>query len=135
MIGLKPYKANKYGSKKVVRDGEVYDSVKEYKRYLELSLLQRAGAIQNLQRQVPFELIPSQFEYVPTGEYYKQGERKGQPKMKRICLAESVKYFADFVYTENGKQVVEDSKGVRTKDYIIKKKLMLWVHGIKIKET
>lgn len=128
-------RTKKYHNKKVVVDGIEFHSAKEGRRYLELSLLQKAGAIRDLQRQVPFELIPSQFEYVPTGEYYKQGERKGEPKMKRICLAESVKYFADFVYTENGKQVVEDSKGVRTKDYIIKKKLMLWVHGIKIKET
>lgn len=132
---MKRFNTSKYKAKKVTYNGEVFDSVKEYKRYLELSLLLRAGAIQDLQRQVPFELIPSQFEYIPTGEYYKQGERKGQPKIKRVCVEESVKYFADFVYIENGKQVVEDSKGARTKDYIIKRKLMLWVHGIKIKET
>lgn len=116
----------KYHSRKVVRDGDTFDSVKEYRRFCELSLLQRAGAITGLQRQVEFELIPTQREPDTVGV------RGGIKKGKVIELG--VKYVADFVYTENGKQVVEDTKGFKTKDYIIKRKLMLYVHGIKIRE-
>ena len=106
----------KYHSRKITRDGITFDSVKEYRRWRELSLLERAGAIQNLQRQVKFELIPSQ--------------RMGGKVVERPCA-----YVADFVYIENGKKVVEDTKGFRTTDYIIKRKLMLWVHGIRINEV
>lgn len=109
---------SKYHSRKVVKNGETFDSVKEYKRFCELSLLEKTGAIQNLERQVKFVLLPSQKDPV-TG---KTAERP-------------VSYIADFVYTENGKKVVEDSKGFKTKDYILKRKLMLWVHGIKIVEV
>ena len=125
---------SKYGSRKVTRNGITYDSLKEYRRFCELSLLEKAGAITDLQRQVSFELIPAQFEDIETGEFYKRGELKGKPKTKRVCIEQSVKYVADFVYTENGKTVVEDTKGFKTKDYIIKRKLMLYVHGIKVKE-
>lgn len=128
-------KKSKYHSRKITRDGITWDSLKEYRRFCELSLLERAGAIQDLQRQVKFELVPAQYEEIPTGELYKRGDRKGQPKMKRVCVEESVNYIADFVYHENGVKVVEDTKGVKTKDYIIKRKLMLWVHKIKIKEV
>ena len=127
---------SKYRSQKITRDGITFDSVKEYKRFVELSLLEKAGAITDLKRQVPFELIPAQFEEIPTGEFYKRGERKGMPKMKRVCIEQSVKYNADFVYIENGKKVVEDTKSeaTKTKDYILKRKMMLYFHGIKIKE-
>ncbi len=104
---------NKYGAKKVkAPDGQVFDSTKEFQRYGVLLLLERAGKISNLRRQVSFELIPKQ-----------DGER--------ACT-----YIADFVYTDaNGDLIVEDSKGFRTDAYKIKRKLMLWVHGIRIKET
>lgn len=128
-------KRNKYGSRKVMRDGLVFDSMAEYRRWRELLLLERAGKIQDLQRQVPYELIPAQYEEIPTGEYYVRGERKGQEKVKRVCVEQSVVYVADFVYTEDGRQIVEDTKGFETKDFIIKRKLMLWVHGIKLKIT
>lgn len=105
----------KYHSRKISRDGITFDSVKEYRRWCELSLLERAGTIQNLKRQVKFELIPSQ--------------RIDGKVIERSCT-----YIADFVYTENGKMVVEDTKGFRTTDYIIKRKLLLWVHGIRIQE-
>lgn len=105
----------KYHSRKITRDGITFDSVKEYRRWCELSLLERAGTIQNLKRQVKFELIPSQWV---DGKV-----------IERPCT-----YIADFVYTENGKMVVEDTKGFRTTDYIIKRKLLLWVHGIRIQE-
>ena len=125
----------KYGNKKITRDGETFDSLKEYRRFCELRLLEKAGEVTDLKRQVEFELIPAQFEEVPTGEFYKRGERKGQPKTKLVCVEQSVKYLADFVYTENGKKVVEDTKGFKTADYKIKRKLMLYIHKIKIKES
>lgn len=125
---------SKYYNKKVVVDGYEFDSRKEANRFCELRLLLRAGKIANLQLQREYELIPAQYEEVPTGEFYTRGERKGEQKMKRICIEKAVKYVADFVYTENGKTVVEDTKGVRTEKYIIKRKLMLWRYGIKIKE-
>lgn len=117
---------SKYHSKKITIDGNTFDSRKENRRFCELSLLQRAGAITDLQRQVEFELIPAQREPDTIGV------RGGVKKGKTLELA--VKYVADFVYKENGKTIVEDTKGFKTKDYIIKRKLMLWVHGIRIKE-
>lgn len=113
--------ASKYKNKKITRDGQEFDSLKEYRRYVELSLLEKAGTIQGLKRQAVFELLPAQFEKT-------DGKKRGK------CLERAVKYVADFVYSENGKTVVEDTKGVRTKDYIIKRKLMLYFHGIKIRE-
>ena len=106
---------SKYGAKKVTVNGVTFDSKKEAKRYGELVLLERAGKISNLEKQVKFELIPSQ--------------RIDGKVVERAC-----QYVADFVYTENGKKVVEDTKGFKTKDYIIKRKLMLSVYGIRIKE-
>ena len=103
-------------------DGIIHDSQREATRWMELNILQRAGKIKNLNRQVKFVLIPKQVEYV--GKKVKVVERE-------------VSYIADFVYIDNEtmKTVVEDSKGVRTKDYIIKRKLLLWVHGIRIREV
>lgn len=130
----------KYGNKKITVDGETFDSKKEYNRYCELKLLERAKIISNLRRQVPFLLIPSQYETLPTGEYYKRGEKKGQPKYKEVCIEQSLVYYADFVYQENDKTVVEDIKGYREPSsagyakFVIKRKLMLWTHGIRIKE-
>lgn len=117
----------KYYSRKVTRNGVTFDSVKEYRRYCELLLLVKAGAIADLQRQVEFELIPAQREPDTIG--VRGGVKKGKTIEQRCC------YVADFVYKENNEIVVEDTKGFRTKDYIIKRKLMLWVHGIKIREV
>ena len=125
---------SKYGARKVRYDGKIFDSKKEARRYAELRLLERAGKIKDLELQKVFELIPAQWEAIPTGEFYKRGERKGQPKFKNKCLEQSITYKADFCYTENGKLVVEDTKGVKTKDYIIKRKLMLYTHGVRISE-
>lgn len=102
---------NKYNAKKTYVDGIAFDSKKEAKRYQELKLLERGGVISDLDYQVKFELIPKQ-----------EGERP--------CY-----YVADFVYTENGKKVVEDVKGFRTDVYKLKRKLMLLVHSIRIKEV
>ena len=107
---------SKYHSKKITRDGITFDSVKEYKRFQELALLERVGQVSDLQRQVKFELIPSQ--------------RINGKVVERACT-----YIADFVYYQDGQKVVEDTKGFRTTDYIIKRKLMLHVHGIRIVEV
>jgi hypothetical protein len=113
---------SKYHNKKVVFNNIKFDSKFEAKRYGELLLLEKAGAITNLELQKSFELIPTQYETLANG---KRGK----------CLERAVTYKADFVYIENGKQVVEDVKGMKTKDYIIKRKLMLHKYGIKIKEV
>lgn len=130
-MARKRYSGNKYGSKKVEVNGIVFDSKKEAKRYQELLLLEKAGAIQNLQRQVKYVLIPAQREW--TNEIYTKGRKKGCFKQGKL-LERECSYIADFVYIENGKIVCEDTKGFRTKDYIIKRKLMLKVHGIRITE-
>lgn len=119
-------KSNKYGSKKVEINGIVFDSKKEAKRYNELLLLEKAGAIQNLQRQVKYVLIPSQREPDTIGK--KGGIHRGK------TIEKECSYYADFVYQEAGETVAEDTKGMRTTDYIIKRKLMLYVHGIRVKE-
>lgn len=116
---------SKYHSRKIERNGETFDSVKEYKRYLELLLLEKAGAIEGLKRQASFLLLPAQYEKA----YTKSGKEK-----RGKCLERAVTYVADFVYFEDGKSVVEDVKGFKTKDYILKRKLMLYFHGIQIRE-
>ena len=121
---------NKYGNKKITFDGITFDSRKEYNRFRELLLLEKAGAIQDLQLQVKFELIPAQYEVVE--RYGKIGQRL---KDGRKCIEKECAYIADFVYFENGVKVVEDTKGMRTKEYIIKRKLMLYIHGIRIREV
>lgn len=120
----------KYGNKKITVNGITFDSHREYRRYCELRLLEKAGQISSLELQKPFELIPAQFEYFE--RYGKKGKRLKDGKR---CVEKSVVYKADFSYTENGRTVVEDTKGVRTKDFIIKRKLMLAVYGIRIKEV
>jgi hypothetical protein len=88
-----------------------FASRKEARRAWELQMLERAGKISDLQFQVPFEIVPA-------------------------CQRErAAHYVADFVYQRDGVQVVEDSKGFKTAEYRLKRKLMLHVHGIKILET
>lgn len=95
-------------------------SRREHRRAQELRVMQRAGLIADLREQVPFTLIPSQFAEDGSG-----------------CIERACRYIADFVYTDlsTGLQIVEDTKGVRTPEYKIKRKLMLYIHGIRIKET
>lgn len=122
---------NKYHNRKVTTsDGIQHDSQKEARRWCELRLLERAGKITDLRRQVEFELIPAQYESYE--RYSKKGGKlaDGMRLVERKCS-----YVADFVYIENGVKVVEDTKGVKTKDYIIKRKLMLYVHHVRIKEV
>ena len=127
------YKSKYYNIKTRTSDGLVFDSTKEARRWEQLLLLQRAGKITSLQRQVPYELLPNQYETYP--RYSKKGERlKDGTKL----VERAVNYIADFVYTdtETGENIVEDTKSTatRTKDYIIKRKLMYAIHGIRIKE-
>ena len=97
-------------------------SIKERNRAAVLELMQKQGLISGLQKQVVYNLIPPQYGVV-------DGKKK--------CLERACTYKADFVYFDNEKNelVVEDSKGFRTKDYVIRRKLMLYEHGIRIKET
>jgi hypothetical protein len=92
-------------------------------------MLAKGGAIKNLQLQVKFVLIPAQYEtyerYGAKGQRLKDGQR---------LVEKECSYIADFVYEQDGKTIVEDTKGFKTKDYIIKRKLMLFLKGIKVKE-
>lgn len=106
---------SKYRNKKVYWNDNTYDSKKEARRHAELLLLQSAGQITDLETQVKFELLPSQ-------------------RIDGKVVERPVAYVADFVYKQDGKTVVEDTKGFRTKDYILKRKMMLFFHGIRITE-
>lgn len=120
------YNQNKYRNTKTIVDGITFDSRKEASRYRELKLLLEAGSISNLRCQEKFVLIPVQREPDIIG--VRGGVKKGK------VIEKECSYLADFVYEEDGQTVVEDTKGFHTKDYIIKRKLMLYFYGIKIKE-
>jgi hypothetical protein len=128
-------RANKYHNKKVSLGGEVFDSKKELRRYNELLLIQRAGEISDLKRQVEYELIPAQYE---TRERYSEKTGK-RLKDKAVLVERRCCYVADFVYTDvkTGKVVVEDTKSpiTRTTEYIVKRKLMLHRYGIRVREV
>lgn len=109
---------SKYRNRKVTRNGETYDSMKEAQRHSVLKLLERAGKISNLQRQVKFELLPAQ-----------RDKRTGKV-IERACS-----YIADFTYYDGEFFIVEDTKGFKTPEYKLKKKMMLYFHGIRIKES
>lgn len=108
----------KYRNQKVTMGDHSFDSKKELNRYLELSMLQKAGEISGLRCQVKYVLLPAQRD-AETGKV-----------VERECA-----YVADFVYQKGTETVVEDTKGFRTKDYILKRKMMLWFHGIRIREV
>lgn len=120
---------NKYNARKVKVDGIVFASQKEADRWRELQLLERAGKITDLKRQVPFLLIPTQREFCNEIDEKKRRFKKGKV-LERKCS-----YYADFVYMQDGNQIVEDAKGKRTKEYVIKRKLMLFLRGIRIREV
>ena len=121
---------SKYKAKKASVDGIEFDSRKEANRYCELKFLQRAGKIQNLELQKAIELIPAQREADTIGK--RGGIIKGK------VIEKAVFYRADFVYTENGETVVEDVKGYKGGGayavFTIKRKILLYKYGIKIKE-
>ena len=106
---------SKYHSRKITTPEGTFDSKREYERWCELKLLQRAGKIRELRGQVRYNLVPAQYNKI----------RNERP----------VDYIADFVYLQNGRTVVEDVKGKRTPEYIIKRKLMLYLRGISVLET
>lgn len=107
---------NKYHNKKIEVDGERFDSRKEYNRWCELKLLERAGEITELKRQVRLEILPKQ---VVDGK-----------------VAERAAYYvADFTYKEKGEPVIEDCKGYMTDVYRLKRKLVLAKYGVQIRET
>ena len=117
--GSDQMKVSKFGNRKTVFNGEVFDSLKEANRYRELLILQRTGKIKDLDRQVKFTLLPS------------QKDANGK------TIERPINYYADFVYTDTAtnKRIVEDVKGMRTDAYILKRKIMLAWFGIRIKET
>ena len=117
---------SKYGNKKVVVNGLKFDSKKEAQRYSHLLMLKNAGIITDLELQKEFILIPSQREPDTIGK------RGG--KIKGRVIERKVSYIADFVYKKDDELVVEDTKGMLTPDYVIKRKLMLYIHGIRVSE-
>ena len=118
----------KYKNRKVNIDGVQFDSMKEYWRFAELKKMQAEGKIIDLQRQVKYILLPAQREPDTIGK--RGGVKKGK------LLEREVAYYADFVYrlADTGTLIVEDTKGMRTTEYIIKRKMMLYFHKIRIKE-
>lgn len=113
---------NKYNAKKVVIQGETFDSFAEARRWRDLTWLERGGVIKGLTRQVKYNLIPNQYD--ENGKLLERG----------------VSYIADFVYQdENGKLVVEDVKGYKKGPayalFSVKRKLMLQVYGIRVQEV
>lgn len=106
---------SKYHARKTTVDGITFDSRKEADRYLALKGMEKDGAIENLRRQVRYELIPA---FDVDGRHYRP-----------------VYYVADFVYEEDGKEVVEDVKGMMTDVYKLKSKLFARRYGMSIKET
>ena len=110
---------SKYRNHKITVNGITYDSKKEARRHAELLLMERAGQISNLERQVKYTLIPSQ-------------------RINGKVVEREVSYSADFRYIKDGEVIIEDVKSEITrkdKAYIIKRKLMLYVHGVQITET
>ena len=113
-------KRNKFNATKVEKDGMKFDSVKEYKRYIELTAQMQRGEISELQCQIKFELAP---------KVKIAGEKRAKPALR---------YFADFTYMSNGKLIVEDVKSAVTRklaSFRNKKHLMKSVHDIDISEV
>ena len=121
---------SKYNSQKVTVGGITFDSKKEARRYSELALLERGGQVKDLQRQVKYVLLPAQ---------YRQVYDKKARKWKNRCVEREMVYIADFQYTDsNGDLHVEDVKGYRKGQayamFAVKRKLMLYIHGIVVEE-
>lgn len=109
---------SKYGNKKVQVGNETYHSQREAARHQSLLLMQRAGLIAGLTREVPFVLAPG---------IKIEGEKRARPALR---------YYADFLYTTaDGRMVAEDAKGVSTALYRAKKHLMATLHGIHVVEV
>lgn len=117
MVVLARRASSKYHAHKTVVDGITFDSRREAKRYGELKLMERSGAISDLRRQVKYELVPS---FDVDGKHYRP-----------------TSYVADFVYMDckTGAEIVEDVKGYRTDVYRLKAKLFAHRYGVSITET
>lgn len=127
MDGKRP----KYGNSKTVFKGEEYDSKRERDRHIYLLNTERKGLISELKRQVTFHLLPAQYETVVK-------QLKTKTKEVSVCVERAVDYIADFTYMKNGQLVVEDTKIAKKllpPEYVLKRKMMLYFHGIKIKEV
>lgn len=109
------YGGSKYHAKKTTVDGITFDSRREADRYLVLKSMEEDGAIEGLRRQVRYELMPA---FDVDGMHCRP-----------------VYYVADFVYRENGHEVIEDVKGVVTDVYRLKRKLFARRYGVAIRET
>lgn len=125
---------NKFGARKVVTAEGVFDSHEEYQRYLQLRLLERCGKIFKLERQKVFTLIPARYEY-----YERYGKTGKRIKDGKRCVERACVYKADFLYYDDqGNQIVEDVKGCKKgaayEVFALKRKLMLFIHGIKVRE-
>ena len=108
-------KENKYKNRKVELNGITFDSIKERNRYVFLKSQEKRGIISGLELQVPFELQP---KFTHNGKTIR-----------------AIKYVADFVYFDaDGKMHIEDTKGFKTREYELKKKMMLY-HGHEIEEV
>ena len=119
--------ASKYGNCKEVINGIEFQSRKEARRYRDLFLLLKAGEISDLRMQVKYILIPAQREPDIIGP--KGGRKPGK------LIEKELSYYADFRYKDkDGNVIVEDAKGFRNEKYIVKRKLLLWLFGIRIKE-
>lgn len=115
----RPVRNMKYGNRIIETEDGTFDSVKEFIHWQELKLLEKAGEIYELKRQVPFVLIPT------------QKDERGK------VIEREVKYIADFTYRNmsDHRLVVEDTKGMKTREYILKRKMMLYILGIRITEV
>lgn len=115
-MSYRRFTGRKYGNVKATYDGITFDSIKECNRYRELKALEEAGEIHDLQRQVRYELLAPQ-------------------RREKRLLERGVYYVADFVYKlSDGRTVCEDTKGYKTREYVIKRKLLLYRYDIQIKE-
>lgn len=123
---------NKYGNRNFTdQQGNRWDSEKEYYRWVMLRQAEKQGKIQDLQRQVIFTLLPAVTEEQTV-------QLKTKTKTVTKTLQQPVTYRADFVYTKDGQQVIEDVKGsprMLTPEYLLKKKMMRALLGIIIKEV
>lgn len=123
------WRKSKYGNRKAKARGKVFDSTMERGRYYTLSMLEKAGEISDLRMQVPFELIPAIYET-------QEVQLKTKTKQVQKLVQRATYYVADFVYKDaEGNEVVEDVKGFRTAEYLLKKKMMRAFLGITIQEV
>lgn len=123
------FKRPKYGNSRVVYNGITFDSKREMQRYIVLSQAQENGLISNLRLQPKFELLP------PIKEQYVK-HLKTKDKICERVLQKAITYKADFAYTKNGAEIVEDVKPCKSllpKEFTLKAKLMRYFHGISVR--